>query len=603
MAVKYHSVTFLPENKSIRVEHLKTIFETIGEENPEHIQLFFSCGAEGICRKCKVRSLQRMGPLTATEKGCLSDAELARGIRLACQARVVQDSQVEIQYKRPFTIELLDEAVDCQGSARLQKIVIGSDDGLPPDTDMLLKAALDAGLGVSRAGLDVQAADCGMNCSGAHDLWTAVFLDERLIALEPGDTSAALYAVAVDLGTNTLEVSLIDALRGRKIAVVTDSNPQIELGDTYEARLAMVEEDALNLEILNEEIILRIDILIYELCVACSVSPQQVYEILVAGATGMLHLFLMRAPALLEQHAAGDNAFARFTAGQLDIRSTAQAGIALMPVISAYAGADITAAILATRLHRSDETTLLLDLGGSTKAVLYHQGRLFATVVDRTSVLDGAGLSCGMRPENGAINGVNLDDAGDLTVAVIGESLARGVCGSGLLELVACLRETGMLDPCGNFMQGADDCGEFFKKRITTIDGEPAIVLFSDEGEFSTDIYVTHQDIFKLIEARVRVAAMLEYLCAQVGIVFGDICRVLVSGALGGPLKEHVLITLGFVPAVLAEHIVFIGNASKQGLQLALLDKTIADEAGELARGVVSILCPDNDPPQHTLQF
>ena len=297
------------------------------------------------------------------------------------------------------------------------------------------------------------------------------------------------------------------------------------------------------------------------------------------------------------------NVSARWTAGQLDIRSTAQAGIALMPVISSYAGADITAAILATRLHRSDETTLLLDLGGSTKAVLYHQGRLFVSVSDCTSVLDGAGLSCGMRPENGAINGVNLDDEGDLTVAVIGESLARGVCGSGLLELVACLRETGMLDPCGNFMQGADGCRELLKKRVIRVDGESAIVLFSDAGEFLTDIYVTRQDIFKLIEARVHVAAMLEHLCAQVGIVFGDICRVLVSGALGGPLKGHVLSTLGFVPAVLAQQIVFIGNASKQGLQLALLDKAIADEAGELARVVVSIPCPDNDTPQHALHF
>jgi uncharacterized 2Fe-2S/4Fe-4S cluster protein (DUF4445 family) len=317
----------------------------------------------------------------------------------------------------------------------------------------------------------------------------------------------------------------------------------------------------------------------------------------------MLHLFLMRAPTALEQHAGGDSTFVRCTAGQLDIRSTAQAGIALMPVISSYAGADITAAILATRLHRSDETTLLLDLGGSTKAVLYHQGRIFAAVIDRTTVLDGSGLSCGMRPENGAINGVNLSDAGDLTFAVIGESLARGVCGSGLLELVACLRETGMLDSCGNFIQEADGCGELLKKSLTTIDADPAIVLFSDEGEFSTDIYVTRQDIFKLIEARARIAAMLEHLCAQVGLVFGDIRRVLVSGALGGSLSGHVLSTLGFVPAVLAERIVFIGNASKQGVQLALLDKTIADEAEQLARGVVSISCPDNGPPQHALHF
>ena len=152
MAAKDHTVTFLPENKSIRVEHLKTIFETIGEENPERVQLFFSCGAECICQKCKVRSLQRMGPLTATEKGCLSEAERARGIRLACQARVVQDSQVEIQYKRPFTIALLDEDISVQGRARLRKIVVTPCEERYPDAAMLLQAATRAGLSVSRGG-------------------------------------------------------------------------------------------------------------------------------------------------------------------------------------------------------------------------------------------------------------------------------------------------------------------------------------------------------------------------------------------------------------------------------------------------------------------
>ena len=226
MAVKEHSVTFLPENKSIRVEHLKTIFEIIGEENPEGIQLFFSCGAEGICQKCKVRSLQAMGPLTATEKGCLSDEELARGIRLACQARVVQDSQVEIQYKRPFTIALCNEPVRCQAKIRLQKIVCDAgSDGQPPDAEQLSLAALKAGLSVAADVLETRMADFPAKSTGTDGQWTAVFLDEGLIALEPGDTSSGLYAVAVDLGTNTLEVSLVDVLRSRKIGVVTDSNP------------------------------------------------------------------------------------------------------------------------------------------------------------------------------------------------------------------------------------------------------------------------------------------------------------------------------------------------------------------------------------------
>jgi len=599
MAVKYHTVTFLPENKSIRVENLKTIFETIGEENPEDIQLFFSCGAEGICQKCKVRSFQPMGPLTATEKGCLSDEELARGVRLACQARVVQDSQVEIQYKRPFTIALVNEDISSQGPARLQKIVFGSADARQPDIDLLLKAALEAGLDVSRFGLIEKLNDCLKNSSvQEYAQWTAVFFDGRLTVLEPGDTSAALYAAAVDLGTNTLQVSLVDVLHGKKIAVVTDSNPQIELGDTYESRLAMVEEDELNLEILNEEIVLRIDVLVHELCAACSVASDQVYEITVAGATGMLHLFLMRAPGPLEQHAEDAHCSGRFLAGQLDLHSTAQAGITVLPVISSYAGADITAAILATRLHRSNETTLLLDLGGSTKAVLYHEGDLFACAVDCTAVFDGSGLSCGMRPEAGAVAGVRLGDDGDLDIAVIDESLARGVCGSGMLELAACLRKTGLLDDLGNFVEPKGGSGPL-QKRLTIVDDEPAIILFNDTGEFSTDIFVTRRDIEKLFETQGRVAAMLEYLCAQVGIESRKISRMFVSGALGGRLSEGTLASLGFASDVLDGRIDFIGNASKHGAQLALFDKALADEAEKLVRSVISIPFPWL-PERHT---
>ena len=106
-----HRVTFLPEQTTIPVDNLKTVFETIGENNPYRVQLQFACGAEGICQKCKIRSFQKMGPLTPTEKGCLSPEELAKGIRLACQARVIQDMQAEILYKTPFTVDLVDEQV------------------------------------------------------------------------------------------------------------------------------------------------------------------------------------------------------------------------------------------------------------------------------------------------------------------------------------------------------------------------------------------------------------------------------------------------------------------------------------------------------------
>lgn len=591
MAVKYHSVTFLPEKKVIRVEHLKTIFEAIGADNPGNIQLFFSCGAEGICQKCKVRSLQRMGPLTATEKGCLSRKELVRGVRLACQARVVQDSQVEIQYKRPFTIALVDEQAGSQSVARLKKIVVESGGGPYPETPIVCTAAREAGLAVCARVLETQIARCLTGVSGsAHTLWTAVFLEERLIALEPGDTSGALYAAAVDLGTNTLQVALIDALHGRKIAVVTDTNPQIELGDTYDARLAMVAEDELNLEILHEEIILRIDLLIYELCMARSVDPRQIYEILVAGETGMLHLFLMKAPGPLEQHAAALHPAGGLTAGQIDLRATAQAGLTLLPVIGAYAGADITAAILATRLHRSEATALLLDLGSSSKAVLYHSGGLYASAAGRTPVFDGSGMLCGMRPETGAVSGVRMNAAaGDIEIDVIGESLPRGVCASGLIELAAVLREQGLLDAGGDFFCNHDAGPAALLKRMVASGGEPAVLLYSDPGEFATDICVTRADFRLLFTVCRRVAAMLGHLCARVGAVPEAISRVFVSGALGGTLPAHAVTVLGIVPECLKERIVFIDNACRQGGQLALLDKAVVDEADELARRVVCV--------------
>jgi uncharacterized 2Fe-2S/4Fe-4S cluster protein (DUF4445 family) len=160
-----------------------------------------------------------------------------------------------------------------------------------------------------------------------------------------------------------------------------------------------------------------------------------------------------------------------------------------------------------------------------------------------------------------------------------------------------------MLDSNGNLPAGPADCAGLLGNHLTTVEGKPAIVLFRDSGDFSTDICVTQQDILKLIEARARIVSMLEHLCAQVGVLFSDISQVLVSGALGGSLSGHVLGALGFLPSVLADRSSFVGNASKQGVQLALLDKSIADDAEELAQAVALVPYPDNDSPQNNRQF
>ncbi len=588
---EFHSVTFLPENKTIQVEHLKTIFETIGEENPHAVELRFSCGAEGICQKCKIRSFQKMGPLTPTEKGCLSDEEIAKGVRLSCQARVIQDMQAEILYKMPFTIELTDEVLTREdvGSSGIAKVHVQSPDGKGLSAEQAIAAI---------AALPEMSADPEQVESIVRQQYesffkeerkdcTAVFFEGELVFLEEGDTVGNCYAAAVDLGINTLMVSLVDMSSGKKVAVVTDTNPQLEIGHDYETRVAMVDEDSLNLEILHEEILLRIDILVLELCRAREVSPLHVYEIVVAGTTGMLHLYLQSVPGFLQQQASGGRGASKaFSAEQLYLRSPTRATVYTLPVISASVGADITAGILATGLHRAGgDTVLLLDLGTDVKAVLHHSGRVFATSAAGCGALEGVGITFGMRPETGAIHRVRCSPA--LHTEVVGESLARGVCGSGLLELISELRRLSVIDDQGIFQ--STSAHPALSDRIIEVEGQQAFLLYHDEGEFETDIYVTQADIRHVMHAKAAASAMVDHILEHAGVSFDDLGSVFIAGALGPGLEPEALVHLGILPGRLQKNILHVGNTVKKGTQMALLDRNILQEAEHLAKTVVCI--------------
>ena len=527
--IKLHKVTFLPENKVIEVEDRKSIFETILEYNPHGIDLHFACGAEGICRKCKVRAFQQMGPVTPTERGCLTDEEFAKGIRLACQARVIQDTTVEILYKMPFTIALTDEPI--------------------------------AGTAMPSAG------DGG-------------------------------YAVAVDLGVNTLMLSLVDVRRGRKIAVVTDTNPQIELGADFVQRVAMVEESVINLEVLNEELLLRIDILIEELCRAAGVEPEQVAEIVVSGETGMLHLMLKGVWNPFEQSLGPKDGMYR--AEQFDIKSSHRARVYALPVISAYAGADLTAAILATRLHKSSATTLLLDLGTAARAVLYHDGVVTAAGAEDCVAFDCVGIACGMRPETGAIEHVTRDGSA-LRLSVVGQSLPRGICGSGLLELAAALKQAGLINEAGDFQK--DQAQGHPVYGFIDADGRAAFRLYTDSGIFQTDIFVTQDDVYLLRSAKARVGQLIRRLLEHAGIGSPAVERVIISGAFGVFSDPSALFELGILPACLAGKVSFVGNAAKQGAQMVLLDKSVLAEAEALVQNVVCLPAAGGPLPDDELHF
>lgn len=593
----FHQVTFLPEGKILQVEHLKTIFETIGKDNPDGIQLQFACGSEGICRKCKIRAFQKMGPLTPTERGCLSGEEIARGVRLACQARVIQDMQAEIIFKRPFTIECVDEPAADIGltDPAVRKVHVPAAARAVTAADVLRALGRDPSRCSGDSALLSQRlgeADCAVFFQTPPADCTAVLYDGDLLCLEAGDTTALRYAVAVDLGENTVTAALVDMAAGRTKAIVTDTNPQIELGGDLEARIDMVADDPLNLEVLNEELLLRIDILIEELCRARGVSPLHVYEIAIAGTTGMMHLYLKSVPGVLEQQAFScRGGGAVFAAHQLDLRAPQRAMVTTLPAVSAYVGPDVTAAVLGTRLHTAAETTLLLDLGTTVKAVLHHQGSCTASHVAGCGAFSGAGLCCGMRPEHGAVYSVGREGR-DLRLGVIGESLPRGICGRGLLELSAVLLDLGLLTPEAALQPPSGDLPAGIAGRIVAHAGCAAFLLYRDAGEFETDILVTRDDFQALLRARARTCALVQHLLAARGIGCAALEKVLVTGAFGPPGSPDPFLVLGFFSPALRERIACVGNMTQQGGQMALFDRRVLEDAEHLVRALTCL-----DPP------
>ncbi len=580
---KMWKVTFVPENKTIPVENRKTIFEAIELENPYDIALDFSrcCGAEGICRKCKIRSWHKMGPLTPIEKSCLSEEELRRGIRLACQARVIQDTQVEIIYKQLFSIRVADEPPPAAAALRprVKKIFFcTAEDVISCEVDERARQQIAEMLKTTPAGC------------------TAVFTDGKLNLLEEGDTSASLFAAAVDLGINTLAISLIDLHSGKSVAVVSDTNPQHYIEPELERRITLVNNDSLHLEMLSEEVLLRIDVLLHELCQAKNIAPQHIYEITITATSGMLHLFLKGIPGLLEQRAAVEQRRPiSFDARAASLKSSPAATIYTLPVISSFVGADITAGIIATQLHCSQETTLFLDIGSTCKAVVHHQGMLVAAGIKEGAAFEGIGIRFGMRPEAGAIERVFFND--EVQVVVLGDCLSRGICGSGLMELIAGLIAHGLINHNGDFL----DAGQLLTEKnaiarhlIATADGR-AFLLYRDDGEFASDIYVTQRDIYALRRAKAHLAAAMRLLLTYAGISFRSVNKILVGGAFGYHFNPEALIGIGLIPAALRGSVYFMGNTAKAGAHLALLDSELLAEAERIAQRV-ECFDPHTDP-------
>ncbi|HUW66336.1 MAG TPA: ASKHA domain-containing protein [Spirochaetia bacterium] len=391
----------------------------------------------------------------------------------------------------------------------------------------------------------------------------------RLAGLEPGDTTARHFGLAIDLGTTTVVAYLVDMGTGRVLDTAAGYNAQIALGEDILTRIQTGSAET-GLLSLREAALVTVNGLISQLAQNNHIPPAGFAAAVVAGNTSMIHFLLGLDPAriCLAPYSPAANRPGCFSAGEAGLAIPPNAPVYFLPGVGSYVGGDIVAGILASGLHRRSEISLFVDIGTNGEMVLGNRDWLVACAGAAGPALEGGVAGAGMRAEAGAIERVSIDpDSGRVSYVTIGGDKPRGLCGSGLVDSMAELLLAGIIDRSGRFRDG--------RRSFSLV---PAA-----DSATGRDITITQTDLNNLLRTKGAVNAALEYLLESVGLPMQAIERFYAAGAFGQYLPLESAVTIGLYPDLDRRRMVRLGNSSGEGARLVLISRRKLREAEELA--------------------
>ena len=582
--VKYN-VTFQPDGKTVTVEKGFTISEAAASAK---IAIDSPCGREGRCGKCKVIvSAQNMESPNEAEDRFLSDEELSAGYRLACQTRILGDTTVTVpDDSRLDESKILSagtgQAIELQPN--ISKIYVElSEQTLEnqiADLTNLKRALKMPELAVD---LDVLRRLPTVLRESKFKV-TLVLSGNRLIGIEKGDTTDKKFGMAVDIGTTTVVCTLLDLNTGSEVAVASALNTQAAHGADVISRINYSVENERGLDELGGIVNEVIQQLAEKACAEGNVNPDNVYEMTVVGNTTMSHLFLrlpVRNLALMPYVAAVSDPV-ELKASQLGLKINPDANVYVLPNIAGFVGADTVGVVLASALHESDSIKLAIDIGTNGEVVLGSRERLLTCSCAAGPAFEGAMITHGMRAAPGAIEQVKLDSRP--ICKTIGDEDATGICGSGLIDIVAEMLNLGIVDYTGR-MVPADDPGSHASaelKKFLGVSDEygPHLVLSRSNGR---EVVITQKDVRQVQLAKGAMMAGVNILINTLGIKPDDVSEVLLAGAFGNYIRKENAIRLGLLPSFPLEKVKFIGNAAAMGAKMALLSREAREDARRIS--------------------
>ena len=591
-------VEFYPSGKVVQVAPQTTLLDAARQAG---VEIETPCGGEGTCGKCIVRIVH--GAVDLRGAATLPQAAIAEGYGLACATRLLQeDLSVEVSAQASLEggkfaseneshlirQELLPRPGDFNPLAVKWRLEVA-----PPqmesgwsDLDRLTRA-LQRDLGnqpVEYSLLGIRKVADSLRVAGGQVTATIVRDSGRLhvIDIEPGDTTLRHYAVAIDVGTTTIAVQLIDLVSAQIVAARSDYNDQVACGLDVISRINYARGPN-RLEELRQRVLGTINRLICQVAGSRGVDPREIANAAVSGNTVMTHLLLGLNPEYLR--------LAPYTPtllqvpylrnAEIGLELNRQAWVHFSPCVGSYVGGDITAGILCTDLATATEDiNLFIDIGTNGEIVVGNNSFLLACACSAGPAFEGAGIECGMRASTGAIEKVAIDaDTGRPRYSTVGQVPPRGICGSGMIDLVADLFLTGWIDAAGKFDRERP-CPSI------RVNGRRASYTLASAEESATGkpIVISEIDIENIIRTKASIYAACALLLQQVGLGFGDLRHVYVAGGFGRFLDLENATILGLVPDLPRERFRYLGNASLMGSFMVVVSQDFRRRQLELAQ-------------------
>lgn len=548
------------------------------------LQLPSLCGGRGKCAKCRCQPHGPVTEPTALELELLTAEEMARGIRLGCQARPLGVVEVSIEEEVLDKGDYAEVTVEPDPLLRKEFLELPTP-ALHDDLSDLERVQKTLGKQV-RVGLEalrtLPVALRQESFRATAVLWDHGDAGEELLTIEAGDQREEAYGIAFDVGTTTVVGYLIDLFSGKEVARASKLNGQQPWGADVLSRSSHALEQECGLSDLQAAVVGTLNQIIGECC--SQTDARRIYYMTVVGNPIMHHLALGITPATIAV-----SPYLPVTRDGLSVRA-ADLGIALpnawayfLPLIGAYVGADTLAVIMATEMDLSDETQLAVDIGTNGEMVLGSRQHLLACSAPAGPAFEGAEIRHGMRATAGAIDRVRIGE--DVRVWTIGDVPARGICGSGLIDAVAQMVRRGIVDPRGRLLPRPLQEGRHPPRLLERLAGQGhtwEFVLTQDPY-----VAVTQEDVRKLQLAKGTIRCGVQILMEELGIDVSRIARVSLAGAFGNFVDKRSALGIGMLPpAIPQERILGVGNAAGQGSRMTLLSKAIRQRAETLARRV-----------------